>query len=111
MTGWLDSALGIHEEALGLRARRLDLIASNIANAATPGYKARDLDFAALIAGETSADADPLYRVPLQVAPDGNSVELVTEQAAFAENAVAYRATLSFLSGRVSTLMSALKGE
>jgi len=110
MNGWLDTAFGIHEGALGLRARRLDLLASNIANAATPGYKARDLDFEALLAGGI-ADAEPLYRVPVQVAPDGNSVELATEQAAFAENAVAYRATLSFLSGRVSTLMSALKGE
>ena len=51
------------------------------------------------------------YRVPLQQTLDGNTVELATEQTAFAENAVAYRATLSFLEGRISTVMSALKGE
>ncbi len=103
----LDQQLGIHANALKLRAQRLDIIASNIANAATPGYKARDLDFRAALDG---AQNTMRYRVPVQTSLDGNSVELATEQTAFAENAVNYRATLSFLSGRIQTIMAALKG-
>jgi flagellar basal-body rod protein FlgB len=116
--GLLDQQLGIHADALRLRARRMDIIASNIANAATPGYKARDLDFGAALAragasgGNTQAAVNDAlrYRVPVQTSLDGNSVELATEQTAFAENAVNYRATLSFLTGRIQTLMAALKG-
>ena len=106
-TTLLDRQLGIHADALKLRAQRLDIIASNIANAATPGYKARDLDFRAALDGATNAMR---YRIPVQTSLDGNSVELSTEQTAFAENAVNYRATLSFLSGRIQTIMAALKG-
>ena len=104
---FLDQKLGIHATALRVRAQRLDIIASNIANAATPGYKARDLDFKAALAGATDALR---YRVPVQASLDGNTVELATEQVAFAENAVQYRATLSFLSGRIQGIMTALKG-
>ena len=108
----LDSYLGLHGDALRLRGQRLDLIASNIANAATPGFKARDLDFAAALdAAEAGASADPLYRVPVQASADGNTVELATEQTAFADNAVHYQASLAFLGGRIGTLMTALKGE
>lgn len=103
----LDQQLGIHASALKLRSQRLDIIASNIANAATPGYKARDLDFRAALDGATNTMR---YRVPVQTSLDGNSVELATEQTEFAENAVNYRATLSFLSGRIDTIMAALKG-
>lgn len=103
----LDQQLGIHANALRLRSQRLDIIASNIANAATPGYKARDLDFRAALDGQVNSMR---YRVPVQTSLDGNSVELATEQTAFAENAVNYRATLSFLSGRIQTIMAALKG-
>jgi flagellar basal-body rod protein FlgB len=105
--GLLDQQLGIHADALRLRSQRLDIIASNIANAATPGYKARDLDFRAALDGAHDALR---YRVPVQTSLDGNTVELATEQTAFAENAVNYRATLSFLTGRIQTLMAALKG-
>ncbi len=120
-----ETLFGLHGQALALRSQRMALLASNIANAGTPGYQARDFNFgkaldAATAAGngngaprDAAAAADQAmgYRVPLQTSLDGNTVELNTEQTAFAENAVAYRATLSFLEGRISTVMSALKGE
>jgi flagellar basal-body rod protein FlgB len=103
-----DELFGIHGTALALRSQRMAMLASNIANAATPNYKARDLDFAAAIRGEADAVR---YRVPVQPSLDGNTVELLTEQTAFAENAVQYRTTLAFLEGRVATITRALKGE
>lgn len=109
-----DSLFGIHATALKLREQRMSLLASNIANAATPGYKARDLDFGtALQAAEQGGDVASAvrYRVPVQSSLDGNTVELSTEQTAFAENALGYRASLSFLQSRVATLSRALKGE
>lgn len=113
-----EGIFGIHGVALELRSQRMGLIASNIANAATPGYKARDIDFAAALqAREAGADADKasgaatLYRVPVMPSLDGNTVELSTEQLAFSENAVGYSATLSFIRGRVDTLTRALKGD
>ena len=109
---------GLHGDALALRSQRMALLASNIANAATPNYKARDFDFQKALddAGRgtdtgAAAETNVAYRVPLQPSLDGNTVELSTEQTLFAENAVQYRTTLSFLQGRVSTVMSALKGE
>jgi flagellar basal-body rod protein FlgB len=105
---------GIHGTALTLRAQRMSMLASNIANASTPNYKARDMDFGdALARAETGQDvtAATRFRVPLQASLDGNTVEMSTEQTAFAENAVAYRTTLSFLNGRIATLSRALKGE
>jgi flagellar basal-body rod protein FlgB len=121
MTGpdLIDRQLGIHATALRLRSQRLDILAGNIANAATPGYKARDLDFKAALAQAgnasdtqtgASTSAAMRYRVPVQASLDGNTVELATEQTAFAENAVNYRASLSFLTGRIQTIMAALKG-
>lgn len=104
----IDRQFGIHGDALRLRAERLELLASNIANAATPGYKARDLDFRAALAG--AADA-VRFRVPVQSSLDGNTVELGTEQTQFAENAIQYRTTLGFLNSRIAGIMSALKGE
>lgn len=104
----IDQSFGIHGKALELRAQRLDLLASNIANAATPGYKARDLDFGAAMRG--AADAIR-YRVPLTSSLDGNTVELATEQTQFAQNAIQYRTTLGFLNGRIAGVMLALKGE
>lgn len=109
-----DNIVGIHATALQLRSQRMSMLASNIANAATPGYKARDLDFSkalALASDGQTADAAIEYRVPVQASLDGNTVELATEQTAFAENALAYRSSLSFLQGRISTLTRALKGE
>ena len=95
-----------------------EVLASNIANAATPNYKARDFDFQkALAAAQSGTSADAAanqaagYRVPLEASLDGNTVELSTEQTMFAENAVQYKTTLSFLQGRISTVMTALRGE
>lgn len=109
---------GIHAQALELRSQRIGLIASNIANAATPGYKARDIDFAAALkarmggaSAEQAGAAATRFRVPVMPALDGNTVEMATEQTAFSENAVAYTATLSFIRGRAETLSRALKGE
>jgi len=105
---------GIHGSALALRAQRMTMLASNIANASTPNYKARDIDFAdALRRTEAGTDISSAvrYRVPLQASLDGNTVEMSTEQTAFAENAIAYRTSLSFLNSRIATLSRALKGE
>lgn len=109
-----EGVFGIHSTALALRSQRMAMIASNIANASTPNYKARDLDFsAAMQAAQDGASMEGAvrYRVPLQPSLDGNTVELAVEQTQFAENAVAYRASLSFLQGRIGTLTRALKGE
>lgn len=109
---------GIHGDALELRSQRMTLIASNIANAATPGFKARDIDFGAALAareaGASSAAAANTamrYRVPVMNSLDGNTVEMAGEQTAFAENALAYATTLEFLKGRVETLTRAIRGE
>ena len=92
----------------------------NIANAATPNYKARDIDFQKALSDATgnsgmsaaqAADANLGYRVPLETSLDGNTVELSTEQNQFAENALHYKSTLSFLEGRINTIKQALRGE
>ena len=111
-----DGLFGVHGAALAVRSQRMGMLASNIANASTPGYKAKDIDFRAALAGieaqgDAGIEAATLYRVPLQPSQDGNTVELATEQTAFAENAVAYQTTLSFLNGRISTITRALRGE
>jgi flagellar basal-body rod protein FlgB len=133
----LDQHLGVHAQALGVRAKRGELIAQNLANADTPGYKARDLDFRAAlnaaagskpnavpmqatqpghIAGANSSEAGEFsaalrYRTPLAPALDGNTVDAQVEQAAFAENSVRYQATLTFLSSKFRGLMTALTGQ
>jgi flagellar basal-body rod protein FlgB len=112
------SLFGLHGTALALRSQRLSMLASNIANAATPGYKARDIDFGKALdlasrgeqTGRAAEDA-AAYRIPVTPSLDGNTVELSTEQTLFAENAVQYRTTLSFLEGRISTIKRALRGE
>jgi len=111
---------GIHGAALTLRSERMGVIASNIANAATPGYKARDINFTAALdarlasqRGDVTANPETgrVWRTPTMPSLDGNTVELNREQVAFAENAVAYSATLSFVQGKVNTITRALKGE
>ncbi|MEQ8411684.1 MAG: flagellar basal body rod protein FlgB [Erythrobacter sp.] len=113
---------GIHGAALELRSQRMGLIASNISNAATPGYKARDIDFSAALEARLKSGRDPawpidpaerhlVYRTPTMASLDGNTVELGREQVAFAENALRYSATLSFIEGKVSTITRALKGD
>jgi len=113
-----ETLFGIHGTALALRSQRMGIIASNIANAATPGYKARDIDFAAALKASTGGASDEAavsgatrYRVPTMPSMDGNTVEMMTEQTAFAENAVGYSATLQFIKGRVETITRALKGD
>ncbi len=112
------SIFGIHGAALELRSQRMGLLTSNIANAATPGYKARDIDFAAALGARiqgadsgTALAGATRYRVPVMPSLDGNTVELTNEQMAFAENAVAYSATLSFVQGRAERITRALRGE
>ena len=112
------SLFGIHGAALELRSQRMGLLTSNIANAATPGYKARDIDFSsalkARLSGENTDQAMAgamQYRVPVMPSLDGNTVEMGTEQVAFSQNAVGYSTTLAFISGRVDTINRALKGE
>lgn len=122
--------LMFHEKALQLRALRTEVLSSNIANADTPNYKARDIDFRSVLrmtTGESAAmrqtksahmsanpratlGAERLYRVPMQSTLDGNTVETDVEQAAFAENVVRYRASLSFLGGQIKGLRYAIKG-
>jgi flagellar basal-body rod protein FlgB len=119
-----------HEQALQLRALRNRVLSSNIANADTPNYKARDVDFGTALAnargsqlsltktselhhntwGTNDAGGTVKYRIPMQSTLDGNTVETDVEQAAFAENAVQYRATLAFLDGQIRTLRYAIKG-
>lgn len=113
-----ESLFGIHAAALELRSARLGMITGNIANAATPGYKARDIDFAAALrariggAGSEPAIANATrYRMPVMPSLDGNTVEMATEQTAFSENAVSYATTLAFIRGRAETLTRALKGD
>ncbi|MEL6488247.1 MAG: flagellar basal body rod protein FlgB [Pseudomonadota bacterium] len=122
-----EALFGIHGAALEVRSQRMGVLASNIANAATPGYKARDIDFRGALdaklaqgrgddrgmaaAGGVGAEDHILYRTPTLPSLDGNTVELNREQLAFAENALAYSATLSFVQGKVNVLTRALKGE
>ena len=112
------SLFGVHGAALELRSQRLGLLTSNIANAATPGYKARDIDFSAALtaklSGASTAQAmagATQYRVPLMPSLDGNTVEMGTEQVAFSQNAVGYSTTLAFIAGRVDAITRAIKGE
>jgi len=131
----IDTALGIHPQALTLRARRAEVLAANLANSDTPGYRARDLDFRAALGG-TRADQEThsirlaashaghlqadgaallggelLYRIPTQPSIDGNTVDPQIEYAAFAENALRYQASLTFLGGRIKTLLTAIRGD
>ena len=134
MVSKLDNALAFQANALGLRAYRQQILAENIANADTPNYKARDFNFKAALdsamAGRSegglalattarghvpgAADkgrANLMYRTPVQSSADGNTVEMDVERAEFAENAVRYEAGLTFLSGRIRTLLSAIQGQ
>ncbi|MDH5426249.1 MAG: flagellar basal body rod protein FlgB [Gammaproteobacteria bacterium] len=129
MTINFDKALGIHQQALFVRQQRTELLAANIANADTPGYKAKEIDFrmalqnasngrvaiekthAGHIKGSSSASAYEQYRVSEQPSLDGNSVDIQLEKAAVADNAVRYQATVTFLSRKFSGMINAFKGE
>lgn len=105
---------GIHDTALQLQARRLELIAGNLANADTAGYRARDLDFRqaleAAAAGTSGSDAKTVYRTT-DAALDGSGVDAAAEQAAFADAALRYEAALRFIEGRASSMMTAITGQ
>ena len=132
----IDNALGIHPQALELRASRTEILARNIANADTPGFKAKDIDFHSVLATQTSKQTQGLnasmaktnsehptdqsmdasvpglsYRIPLMPSLDGNTVEAQVEQAEFAENSLQFQASLRFLNGKLSGLMTAIRGE
>ncbi|HTT10224.1 MAG TPA: flagellar basal body rod protein FlgB [Burkholderiaceae bacterium] len=135
----ITQTLDFDSTALLLQSERTRVLASNIANADTPNYKARDFDFRTALeqatqqataagapaatlavtqpghiaAGGAAGPTHPalLYRTPLQTALDANSVDLDTERAAFAENAVRYEASLRFINGQIKTLMTAINGQ
>jgi flagellar basal-body rod protein FlgB len=136
----LTGALDFNAEALKLRSERTKVLAGNIANADTPGYKAKDFDFGKTLASATHAlnsgaagaalstttsghiatarafgtDASAArlqYRTPDQPSIDGNTVDSDTEQAKFAENTVRYESTLKFLNGQIHTILSAVNGQ
>ena len=125
----IENHLSIHSNSLNLRGKRNKILASNIANAATPHFKARDIDFDVEMRkkekiGNISVNHeqhfalltkvrpnDVMFREPLNPSLDGNTVELAVEQMEFSENVVRYQTTLQFLTNKISGLMSAIKGE
>lgn len=128
-----EKAFGIHEPAMYTQSRRAQLLAANIANADTPKFKAKDIDFNAALQqaithpkghGPLTATNqrhvqpasfrygyEVLYRQPRQPSIDGNTVETETEMSEFTENSVRYMASLRFLGGKIKTLQSAIKGQ
>jgi flagellar basal-body rod protein FlgB len=125
MTINFKDALGVHADALELRAERTKVLAANIANESTPGYTARDYDFGAMLqqrvdadngdvtagAGLAMGDGDPLYRVPFHPSADGNTVEIGVEQAAFAQNASDFQTSLTFINMQLRGLAKAINGQ
>lgn len=124
MINRLTDTLSFQTEALVLRSERQRLISGNIANAETPGYVARDFDFAQALreaasgAGTPGAAAGTVarrsaavlrYAAPSQTNLDGNSVDMDRERAAFVDNSVKYEATLRFINGSVRTMLDAMK--
>ncbi|KPA91030.1 MULTISPECIES: flagellar basal body rod protein FlgB [Pseudomonas] len=130
-----DKALGIHEQALSFRAQRAEVLANNIANADTPNYKARDMDFSSVLAeqsekarngtfalnttnsrhieaqGLSNGDAALQYRTPMQPSIDQNTVDAQIEQSNYAQNAVDFQASFTLLNSKFKGLVSALRGE
>lgn len=112
-------ALGVHADALQLRAERTRVLAANIANETTPGYTARDIDFAAELQARLDADVgaptlagdSPLYRVPFHPSADGNTVEIGVEQAAFSQNASDFQTSLTFINMKLRGLNKAITGQ
>jgi flagellar basal-body rod protein FlgB len=125
-----DNIFGIHEQALLLHGQRIGVLATNLANADTPNYKARDIDFSEVLA-HTDGASIPLrateaghialddaewapgelkYRNPYQASLDGNTVDMDVERAQFAENAIRYEANLTFINSQLKTLLAAIQG-
>ena len=135
----IDAALGAHPHALQLRSQRMGILASNIAQADTPGYQARDIDFRSVLASRlaqsdrnseqsmrrthsshlttasgiaNSMGAEDLrYRVPLMPSADSNTVDVQIEQSQLAENNLQFQASLQFLNSRIRGMMTAIRGE
>lgn len=135
----LDSALGFHQDALRIRAQRQEIIAANIANADTPHYKARDIDFKATMQQATNQAAggglstiktsekhldsiatnharsagpgEPLFRPIIQGSVDGNTVDMDVERNAFTDNAIRYEASLLMINGQIKKMLTAIQGQ
>ena len=127
----VDSILGIHVQAVRVRGERAEILAQNMANADTPGYKARDIKFQDMISkasfagdslrtthsghiastGNVANAASLQYRIPQQASMDGNTVDMQTERAEFMRNALMYQTSLQFLNGRIKGLMTAIRGD
>lgn len=130
----LNSDFKFMQTAMAVRQQRMELLSTNIANADTPNYKARDFDFKTALAGALSAGGvlpdtslaltserhipakasgpshfQPQYRIPYQASMDGNTVEMDTERTAFADNTMHQQATIGFMSARIKGLMTALQ--
>ncbi len=126
-----ENVFGIHEQALLLHGQRIGVLATNLANADTPNYKARDIDFSEVLAhtdegalpmratreGHITISPDELpagdlkYRNPYQASLDGNTVEMPVEQAAFSENNVRYQASLTFINQTIAAVQFAIAGQ
>lgn len=129
----LDKTFDVYTNALRLQGRRAEVLANNIANSETPGFKARDIDFSKELKKSqqfqdldvrlektttqhlgllnSTAVGDLQYRIPTQVSVDGNTVDMDQEKVAYAANALGYQASLSFLSGDIKNMLSAIRGE
>jgi flagellar basal-body rod protein FlgB len=124
----LENPFGIHEKALGVRNQRMELISANIANADTPSFRAKDLDFQQILSnanpspmaatnakhfdtGEVENDNGIVFRTPYNSSVDGNTVEINVEQAKYGEAAAQYQATLQFLENRISGIRKSLRGD
>lgn len=133
MPSIMDQQFGLYSQSLKVHGKRNELIADNLANADTPGYQAKDIDFKAVLSGvqdsrstlnmqrtnqrhiqpmNQMADLEHVkYRMPTHPALDGNTVDTQLEKTAFAENAVRYQVTLGFMNSRITGLINAFKGE
>ncbi|MCC5824991.1 flagellar basal body rod protein FlgB [Alkalimonas sp.] len=125
------NAFGMHPDAMVIREKRTQVLAENIANADTPGFKARDIDFQQVLANtqhrqsraaarthekhfaiDSSVRKEMQYRNPDQPdTGDGNSVDIHRERNLFMQNDLAYRTSLQFLDGRITSLKKAVKGQ
>lgn len=135
MLNGVDNFLDFHQQALRVRDQRQQVLASNIANADTPNYKARDIDFKATLqaalggsgapggvamattapghlAGQAglSGNANLLYRTPAQGSVDGNTVDIDAERAAFTENAVQYEFNLTQINQQIKSMLTVIQG-
>ncbi len=127
----LDNSMRFQEVALQLREQRQQVLASNIANADTPGYKARDFNFSQALQGAlANAGGQPnaagnsagvnavapfggvplQYRQPQQASVDGNTVDMDTERNQFTDNALRYEASMTLITGQIKTMLAAITG-